>query len=484
MSSKKATNSEVQVDVYKQALKSMWSTNLDIRECFPEQIYLWISKKATELGVPCTYIAYPFLTACAYALGTSNVCVSETYQEPVILFTLVSGRSGTNKSGSLNIVKRLVESIPNNATQKLFDSGTLEGLLKTLRENNGSVLACIDEFSTFMDNLDKGTNGHAERSRYLSLWSGTSWSKRTKNDGLESVQNPRYHLTSFLQNYYLINHMCNDVHYDGFFSRFLVACPAEVYVTLNEKVGAAIADDPINVVQVVSVINQIFQDGFDFLLDEPAMELFANYHDHEVLEFRRNEIFEDVKSMIMSKSIGNVLRVSGILAAIRTSLELLHEHDLDDDSEMSLSPRDKSSIKVTATDMQRSMNIVRYSVKCLCTITDATKQKPSAKRPILQEMPDAENIDAEFLQLHKGKIQKMLANSINREILFASITKNHYYPQIGSKSSADDGRKFVRALEIHGLGHLDNNGRKFVFFNKENVFAPEQIDLFKRIGIY
>ena len=77
--------------------------------------------------------------------------------------------------------------------------------MSQLIENNGSLLSTVDEFTTYLDSLDKNTNGNAERARYLSLWSGSNWSKRTKNGGLEEIVNPRYNFTGFNQNYYLVN---------------------------------------------------------------------------------------------------------------------------------------------------------------------------------------------------------------------------------------------------------------------------------------
>ena len=86
------------------------------------------------------------------------------------MYVLVSGRSGTNKTS--------------------FDSGTIDGLLSTLETNNGCVLCAVDEFNTFMDGIDRNSNGNVERSRYLSLWSGCTWSKKTKHGGLCEIEHP------------------------------------------------------------------------------------------------------------------------------------------------------------------------------------------------------------------------------------------------------------------------------------------------------
>ena len=38
----------------------------------------------------------------------------------------------------------------------VFESGTLEGLMKALSDNNSTMMGVYDEFSTFHDSLDKG----------------------------------------------------------------------------------------------------------------------------------------------------------------------------------------------------------------------------------------------------------------------------------------------------------------------------------------
>ena len=201
-------NPGISEELYEKALKSSWNVIFDQDNLFPSKITEWIKKKSIELGVPFMYLAYPLLSASAHSLGKSVVEVTQTYKEPIIIYSLVSGRSGTNKSGSLSLIKKIVDSLP-TAKVTTFDSGTLEGLLSALIQNNGSLLSMVDEFTTFLDSLDKNTNGNAERARYLSLWSGSDWSKQTKNGGLEIIRNPRYNFTGYNQNYFLINLVVN-----------------------------------------------------------------------------------------------------------------------------------------------------------------------------------------------------------------------------------------------------------------------------------
>ena len=189
----------------------------------------------------------------------------------------------------------------------------------------------------------------------------------------------------------------------------------------------------------------------------------------------KNELFDDAKGMVMSKSIGNALRIAGVQAALRSSVEATF---LNPDEDF-----DVTTVVINGDDMTRALALVGYSVQCHFTILDATQRK-GTKRSLALEMPEAENIDSEFLQLHRHKIQKLFSSATNGEILMSKITKDKVYPQIGTKTGSEEARKFISALQLHGIGKFDDNDRKFVLFNRENISAPEKIELFKKLGIW
>ena len=175
MSSKQV---EVTVEMYEEALTKSWSIILNEMETFPDAVRDWLKLKATELGVPYAYIAFPLLSAVAHVMGKSFAQVSANYEEPVIIYSLVAGRSGTNKTGCLSLISNLIRNLKTESgNSSVYDSGTMEGLLSTMKENNGCVFAAVDEFCMFLDSLDNKSNGNAERYRYLTIWSGMPWSK-------------------------------------------------------------------------------------------------------------------------------------------------------------------------------------------------------------------------------------------------------------------------------------------------------------------
>ena len=163
----------------------------DINDWLPHEIAFWIKYEATRIGVPDTYIAIPLLVSIAYLsqhatakYTLKNEITGEiitVHEEPIILYGLTVGDSGSNKTGCLNFFTELLDTVNNiDGADHTWESGSLEGLLKAMKENNGCVLGFFDEFSNFNDSLDKGSNGSAERSRFLTLYNGGRWSKKRK----------------------------------------------------------------------------------------------------------------------------------------------------------------------------------------------------------------------------------------------------------------------------------------------------------------
>ena len=120
----KAFKDVITKELYTKSLTKSWSVTLDDQSAFPPSVHAWIWKKSRQLGVPTTYISFPLLSATAFCLGESYVSVCETYTEPIIIYSLISGRSGTNKSGSLKVVTDLINNLQSDANSSYtFDTG-------------------------------------------------------------------------------------------------------------------------------------------------------------------------------------------------------------------------------------------------------------------------------------------------------------------------------------------------------------------------
>ena len=69
----------------------------------------------------------------------------------------------------------------------MFRSRTIEGLMELIHENNGTSLGIYDEFTSFIDNLDKGSNGNSEQELFLTLLNGMEWNNRPKTNDRVSI---------------------------------------------------------------------------------------------------------------------------------------------------------------------------------------------------------------------------------------------------------------------------------------------------------
>ena len=230
---------------------------------------------------------------------------------------------GTNKSASLRTVADELKKVGNEnvAGNHFFESGTMEGLMKTMCDNHGTILGVFDEFSTFLDNLDKGSTGASEKGRYLSLFSAVDWSKKTKSSGSLQIRDPRF-LISFTQPYYALNFVRNSLH-DGFFQRFLITIPAEVFVKIEEKMEAS-ENNKSSIIDLSLIFEKIYKwckGNNKITLSDDAFECYKTYHD-EIVNFRANDLFEEEMLSIKSKSLGHILRVSGVICLLREAKEL------------------------------------------------------------------------------------------------------------------------------------------------------------------
>lgn len=492
-------NKELSYEEYCEALRSSWAVEMQEDQWFVPSINEWVQKKCTELGVPFPYVAYPLITSIAYGLGTSHVKLSETWTEPVILYTLVSGRSGTNKSGSLSSVGKIIESIfdqpeKRDIHQVTYDTGSHEGLMTTLLENNGRLLCTADEFSIFLDNLDKNTKGNAEKSRFLSLWSGASWKKNTKHGGLEELIDPRFHFSGFNQNFFLIDMLKKGSHYDGFLPRFIIATPQEVEVKLATKINAGNTNDTIKMDSVIKIIIDTFYDhGCEFTLSETAMAMYGEYHDNEVLAKRKADPFEETKCAVLSKSNGNVLRVAAVQCALRYAIKELDTSELnmnysilDDDHVHEVEK--PTTLIINQCDMKSAIVMVTYSFNCVSTIINSThKAQTKRRRTSYDAMPSVTAIDKEFLVMHRKKVQKLWTNrcKATNKVSIKLAIRNHWYPQINNNNSASNGEKFIAGLEANGLGKIDETNENFIFINlvdKEN-FNNDMVAFITDLGL-
>ena len=185
-----------------------------------------------RFGIPSTFLSMPFLVISSYLSQHSNsvyLCRDietgkeiELHEEPTILYSMVVGESGSNKTSCIRFFIDILDGIKNvNNAEHMYKTGTLDGLVKTLMKNNNSAVGLYDEIGTFNDGLDKGSTRSFDRSVYLSLYNAKKFLKSTKTSGDVNLNNPRFSLFTFTQEEPMKKFMLDNLQ-NGFFQRFLL----------------------------------------------------------------------------------------------------------------------------------------------------------------------------------------------------------------------------------------------------------------------
>ena len=436
---------------------------------FPSSIYEWIKHQATILGVPESYISIPLLVSVAYCSQHTTVNVADMHVEPLILYALVCGRSGTNKSRSLQIILDLLNELDCDTDgSHTFDSGTLEGLMQSMRQNKGCIMACHDEFSTFNDGLDKGSSGSSEKSRYLSLYSGSSWSKKTKTSGNVEVKDPRLNMFAFTQPYYAAQFARGNLS-DGFYQRFLISVPQEVFIKRQDKMK--IRDQQIALINMRDVLQYIYnmcsEKDIQLKFSEEGELLYEKHHD-SIVEFRQEDVFEEAKLSIKSKSLGLLMRISGVISLLRLATENLPCSGMKQAC-------DPCEILVHKNDAEMALKIVDYSVNnafaLLPKIQEVSRKSSTIK--MKSPLPEPENLTMEYLRQYERVTKRLLSE---KSIPLATVSKNKIYPIVNNVMGSHIANKFVNGIVKLGFGQVSPSSKSFKRYHPNYESCPNSCD--------
>ena len=508
---------------YKQIVDKVSKIKMDNNKWFPPPVAEWIHYNATLLGVPDTYISYPLVSAVCYCAQHAIVELEDgMHQEPVLIYGLVGGRSGTNKSGALRKVTDIVMEIENpNLGSHVFDTGTTEGLMKAMHDNGGTILSAKDEFASFNDAFDKTSNNNMERSRFLSLYSCTNWSRTTKTNGTISMADPRFNLISFNQPFYLVNFARSST-MDGFFQRFMTSVPKEMMVKRSEKKAMKKEYEDKSMLDMKNLLELLYKDGSKkqikmvIMVGSEAERLYDAHHD-EAVDFRSNDLFEERKVSVKSKAVGLAMRLAGVICLMRvyaeralhtTESEIEHEEkdeDKPDTQELdeSILPAGQSSpvretiqdkeedddmiIEVTDGDFEMAVCLTQYSVSTSFALFSGEEgfnifnESKTKKKKIQQPkppIPEPENVTMEYLLKQITFTQKFLNVPI---VSMSEATRNKWYPPTDEKG---EGRvksfKFASGLQHLGLGCLSPGKKHFKRIHYEDEDCEDSENLKKR----
>ena len=93
-----------------------------------------------------------------------------------------------------------------------------------------------------------------------------------------------------------------------------------------------------------NVYENCYKEAVHLNLSPEALEVYKKYHD-DIVDYRKSDLFEEARLSVKSKSLGLLLRLSGVICFLRMAASNVKLENL-----------------VEKTDIDMAMNIVNYSV--------------------------------------------------------------------------------------------------------------------------
>lgn len=145
------------------------------REGVPEKIRIWFETFAKSRNTAPEYVFIGAVVTTAVLMGPKSfVKVGETYREPINIFAVCIGPTGSGKSQACCVtVEEPLQFLESPLSTILIDRYTRVGLFKHLQTKNGRALIANDEMGAFFDLVQKRQReGTAERQLFCRLYDG------------------------------------------------------------------------------------------------------------------------------------------------------------------------------------------------------------------------------------------------------------------------------------------------------------------------
>ncbi|MCH8270107.1 MAG: DUF3987 domain-containing protein [Planctomycetes bacterium] len=238
-------------------------------EILPEPIRLFIESASDGIGCDPAYVALPVLAVLAAAVGnTRRIELKPGWREPVIVWTVVVGESGTSKSPAFGAALEPVRDLQTRAmaeyTDKLkeydrerlyyerdladwkkgksngeppaeperpapdrqvTDDATIEALAGLLQDQPHGILLARDELSGWIGSFDRYARGNGDAPRWLEMFQGRSITVDRRGGGMTHVPRASVSVTGGIQPGVMREDLTRKYFENGLAARLLVAMP-------------------------------------------------------------------------------------------------------------------------------------------------------------------------------------------------------------------------------------------------------------------
>lgn len=219
-------------------------------DVFPVQMQHIITETNGGLNFPIDFISASLLFAAATAIGnTYKVYKNQAWSEPCLLWVVLVGRPGTNKSHPLNFAlrpiqerdKELYRIYKNELANHLLDPDSVakptlkksivaditpEALAKVLVENERGISVYYDELAAWFANIGR-YNKSGEEQQHLSMWQQKELLIDRKNSPSIRIDDPFVCIGGTIQPGPLSN-VAKGREDNGFLDRMLFVCPDDL----------------------------------------------------------------------------------------------------------------------------------------------------------------------------------------------------------------------------------------------------------------
>ena len=310
-----------------QQLQKAQAARIDLTSVLSPGLHKVITANADAIGAPLEFIFYPLLTATASFMGTNAfVNINPEWQEPSILWFIIAARKGEKKTAALKRIRKPIEELetelrlewqqntdqskPSVPPQLIVDYFSFEELHSILARNNGQVLGCFDEMSSFYGQLDlfKHMGSTIDRKTLLTLNGGGSWSRNFKNYPA-TVEKTAFNITGFIQPAF-VHQMLHSSDHDGMNDRQLFDFPPERDVFLDQ-LKVPMPEDIPDLKAIFCELRDQHRQTKHYSLNDDAYKAFEQAHDNLV---RQKMLAQDENVQgVLSKARGYTARLSMVL---------------------------------------------------------------------------------------------------------------------------------------------------------------------------
>ena len=307
---------------------------LDFSTATTDRIRKLVSDYAVSIGCPKEFFLLPLQSLAAHFIGPKAcVQVHSSWEEPIILWSVVMAHKGQKKSPALQCFNKTLSTLeerqnadePSDSEhppQIFVEHFSFEELHYTMKRNNNRIVGLYDELSLLYEQLDRYKAGHADRKTILTLINGGCW-RRNFRSSTSTMRHTWFNLTGFVQPGTVVE-LCNNKDDDGLMDRQLFSCPEEVHYDYDEY--QPLPEGTPSLVDLFKEIDEAHTLSKSvYTLSDDAKQEFISIHDELNSRKREEHKFNHNHKSILSKGHGQLLRIATAKWSIEQALVRLEE---------------------------------------------------------------------------------------------------------------------------------------------------------------